>query len=198
MPKLPTERETLNDLQLSYTDNPFSFAITRTSSNETLFNSTSSFSSSLTPYVNNMVFKNQYLEISTSLPESASLYGIGESTRPAGFKLAPRSKYTLWAEDMASANPNPDANLYGALPFYMDVRKNGDCHGVLLLNSNGMDVLYDGNKLTYKVIGGVFDFYFFSGPSPLAVMEQYTRLVGRPAPMPYWSLGRSICLLQGF
>ena len=186
----------MNDLQLSYTENPFGFAITRTSSNETLFNSTSSFSSSLTPYVNNMVFKDQYLEISTSLPESASLYGIGESTRSAGFKLAPRSKYTLWAEDVASMNP--DVNLYGSLPFYMDVRKNGDCHGVLLLNSNGMDVLYDGNKLTYKVIGGVFDFYFFSGPSPLAVMEQYTRLVGRPAPMPYWSLGRSICLLQGF
>ena len=164
----------MNDLKLSYTENPFGFAITRTSSNETLFNSTPSFSSSLTPYVNNMVFKDQYLEISTSLPKSASLYGIGESTRPAGLKLAPRSKYTLWAEDVASMNP--DVNLYGSLPFYMDVRKNGDCHGVLLLNSNGMDVLYDGNKLTYKVIGGVLDFYFFSGPSPLAVMEQYTRL----------------------
>ena len=145
------------------------------------------------PYVNNMVFKDQFLEISTSLPESASLYGLGESTRLAGLKLAPGSKYTLWAEDVASRNPN--VNLYGALPFYMDVRKDGDCHGVLLLNSNGMDVLYDGDKLTFKVIGGVLDFYFFSGPSPLAVMEQYTKLVGRPAPMPYWSLGGSVWIL---
>ncbi|KAK9154851.1 hypothetical protein Sjap_002331 [Stephania japonica] len=34
----------------------------------------------------------------------------------------------------------------------------------------------------------VFDFYFFSGPTLLSVVDQYTQFVGRPAPMPYWAL----------
>lgn len=174
------------ELIFSLTSNPFGFAVRRKSNGQTLFNSSSDASD---PF-GSLVFKDQYLEISTKLPKDASLYGLGENTQPHGIKLYPNDPYTLYTTDISAINLNAD--LYGSHPVYMDLRNVGGQpygHAVLLLNSNGMDVFYRGTSLTYKVIGGVFDFYFFAGPTPLSVVDQYTSLIGRPAPMPYWALG---------
>ncbi|KAH0938178.1 hypothetical protein HID58_005639 [Brassica napus] len=179
-----------SELTFSYTTDPFSFAVKRRSNGQTLFNTSSSPNSGF----GEMVFKDQYLEISTSLPKDASLYGLGENSQANGIKLVPNEPYTLYTEDVSAINLNTD--LYGSHPVYMDLRNVGGkpyAHAVLLLNSNGMDVFYRGTSLTYKVIGGVFDFYFVAGPSPLDVVDQYTSLIGRPAPMPYWSLGFHQC-----
>jgi len=42
-------------------------------------------------------------------------------------------------------------------------------HGVLLLNSKGMDIKVNdtaGQYLEHNNLGGIFDFYFLAGPSP--------------------------------
>lgn len=179
-----------SELIFSYTADPFTFAVRRKSTGETLFNTSSDASD---PY-GDLVFKDPYLKISTGLPEDASLYGLGENSRPHGIKLHPNDPYTLYTLDISVVNLNTD--LYGSHPVYMDLRNVGGeayAHAVLLLNSNGKDEFYKGTSLTYKIIGGVLDFYFFAGSSPLAVVDQYTALVGRPAPMPYWSLGFHQC-----
>ncbi|RWW57706.1 hypothetical protein BHE74_00035478 [Ensete ventricosum] len=149
------------DLIFSFTSDPFTFAVRRKSNGQTLFDSS----------YGTMVFKDQYLEISTRLPKTAALYGLGENTQPGGIRLRPNDPYTLYTTDISAINLNTD--LYGSHPVYMDLRNEGGeatAHAVLLLNSNGMDVFYTGSSLTYKVIGGVLDFYFFAGPSPLAVV----------------------------
>ncbi|KAL6187940.1 hypothetical protein ACLB2K_039335 [Fragaria x ananassa] len=179
-----------SELIFSYTADPFGFVVKRKMDKQVLFNTSSDSSG---PY-GEMVFKDQYLEISTKLPKDASLYGLGENSQPHGIKLYPNDPYTLYTTDASAINLNTD--LYGSHPVYMDLRNVGGeayAHAALLLNSNGMDVFYKGDSLTYKVIGGVFDFYFFSGTSPLAVVDQYTSFIGRPAPMPYWSLGFHQC-----
>ena len=47
--------------------------------------------------------------------------------------------------------------------------------------------------IEYRLIGGTLDFYFFSGPSPQAVIEQYGALVGLPTWQPYWGFGFHLC-----
>ena len=60
---------------------------------------------------------------------------------------------------------------------------------MLLLNSNAMDVVLTKTKVQWRVTGGVLDFYFLMGPTPNAVLDQLTTIIGRPAMPPYWSLG---------
>ncbi|KAL0006902.1 hypothetical protein SO802_008404 [Lithocarpus litseifolius] len=125
---------------------PFCFTVPRSSSGDVLFD--------ISPDVSNsgtfLVFKDQYLQLSSSLPLNRS--------------------------------PTADGKV-----------KAGTSHGVLLPNSNGMDVTYGGDRITYNVIGGVLDLYIFAGPLPETVVQQYTELIGRPAPMPYWSFGFHQC-----
>ncbi|KFO22135.1 hypothetical protein H920_16515 [Fukomys damarensis] len=66
-------------------------------------------------------------------------------------------------------------NSYGVHPYYMALEEDGSAHGVLLLNSNAMDVtLQPTPALTYRTIGGILDFYMVLGPTPELVTQQYT------------------------
>lgn len=102
---------------------------------------------------------------------------------------------TFWNRD-AYGIPT-GTNLYGTHPVYIEHRETGT-HGVLFLNSNGMDVVIDddgdGAKfLEYNTLGGVLDFYFFVGDSPIDAVQKYGEIVGRPALTPYWGLGFHQC-----
>jgi len=166
---------------VKWTKSPFSIRIIR-NTGEVLFDSNVPGAP--------LTFQDQFLQISTRLAPSSTIYGLGE--RISNMKLN-YNTHAIWTEDIGTPE---DKNLYGYHPFYMEVR-NGKSHGVLLHSSNGMDVVYSNatgyDTLTYKVIGGVLDFYIFTGQNPEQVVMQYTGLVGRPYLMPYWSLGFHQC-----
>ena len=171
------------DFQLG--QDPFTLRVTRKSDGEVLFDTSSPGGSSL---INPLIFEEQYMEISTRIPANANIFGLGEVVQ--SFRRDPSfTRQTMWARDAATPKSQ---NVYGTHPFHMEMR-NGKAHGIFLLNSNGMDVLVRQETLTYKVIGGVLDFYIFSGPTPADVVHQYYEVIGYPHMIPYWVLGFHHC-----
>jgi alpha-glucosidase (family GH31 glycosyl hydrolase) len=65
----------------------------------------------------------------------------------------------------------------------------GQAHGVLMWNSNAMDVVLHPEWVSFRLTGGIVDLFILLGPTPRDVIEQYTRLIGRPAMPPLWALG---------
>lgn len=62
-----------------------------------------------------------------------------------------------------------------------------------MLNSNAMEVVITNDTLSWRMTGGMIDLYILMGPTPSAVLEQLTSIVGRPALPPLWSLGFHQC-----
>ncbi|KAJ7118925.1 alpha-glucosidase [Mycena epipterygia] len=168
-------------IKFNYTTSPFSFSILRTSTSEVLFSTAS----------HPIIYEPQYLRVKTNMAANANIYGLGEHTNT--FRLDPdNTTLTLWSRD-AYGIPT-GSNLYGNHPVYFEHRTTGT-HGVLLLNSNGMDIKLTPGGLEYNVIGGVLDFYFLAGSQtdPTQTAIQYAEIVGTPAEVPYWSFGLHQC-----
>ncbi|KAK1308838.1 hypothetical protein QJS10_CPA09g01148 [Acorus calamus] len=114
---------------------PFGYIVACFSNHDALFDAS------------DIVFKDHYLQLSTSLPPGrSSIYGFGEHTKKT-FWMVEGDNVTLWNIDILALYRYK--NLYGSSPFYMDLRTpSGTTHGVLLLNNNGMDVDLIGRTVT--------------------------------------------------
>jgi alpha-glucosidase (family GH31 glycosyl hydrolase) len=66
--------------------------------------------------------QDQYMEITSTIPQTASLYGVGEHIFSSGLLLRrDGAPMALWTRDNAASEP--DQNTYGAWPFVLDVRQ---------------------------------------------------------------------------
>ncbi|KAJ8797700.1 hypothetical protein J1605_017126 [Eschrichtius robustus] len=66
-------------------------------------------------------------------------------------------------------------NLYGHQTFFMCIEDtSGKSFGVFLMNSNAMEIFIQPTPIvTYRVTGGILDFYIFLGDTPEQVVQQY-------------------------
>lgn len=104
------------------------------------------------------------------------MYGFGEN-RHESFRHD--FLYRNWPIFNRDEAPETVAygNLYGAQPFYTCMEEYGMSHGVALLNSNAMEYeLIPSPGLVYRTTGGVLDFFFFLGPEPENVVQQFTEV----------------------
>ncbi|KAK7679938.1 hypothetical protein QCA50_016884 [Cerrena zonata] len=210
-----------SDLVFNFDPSPFAFWITRRSNPDAfpLFDTrVSSLPETPIPAVNAngtetaldgfpLVFEDQYLQLSSALPLDANIYGLGEVLARSGFRRDVGTNngagtiQTMWARNVADPLDN---NVYGSHPIYMEHRFNSTTntsasHGVFLFNAAGSDILLvtppssNVSIIEYRQLGGTLDFYFFSGPSPQKVIEQYGELIGMPTWQPDWGFGFHLC-----
>ncbi|CAG9332287.1 unnamed protein product [Blepharisma stoltei] len=177
-----------NHPQVIITQNPFSFSVVRVEDQEVLWNTSNR---STPPFL----YSNLYLEVGSSLPSNPNIYGLGE--RVTSFRLDTNETfYTLWslAQDCPydTGKGQRGQNMYGHHPVYLEMR-NGAANGVYFHNVNAMDVVFSNGRIAFKTIGGIMDLYFFKGPTPEAVLEQYHSIIGLPMLPPYWALGYHQC-----
>jgi alpha-glucosidase len=163
------------------------------------------------------VYEDQFIEFKTVLPKDYNLYGLGE--RIHGLKLNNNLTATIYAADVGDPI---DRNLYGSHPFYLETRyfATGDkvarkgatyekqknlsytggsnyesySHGVYLRNLHGQEAVLRRDSLTWRLLGGSIDLFFFDGPTQAEVTKQYqTSAIGLPAMQNYWGLGYHQC-----
>ncbi|KAI1790995.1 glycosyl hydrolases family 31-domain-containing protein [Ganoderma leucocontextum] len=210
-----------SDLIFNYEPSPFAFWITRRSEpdSQPLFDtrisslpptpiSPSNASDSSTGFDGfPLVFEDQYLQLTSALPLDTNIYGLGEVVAASGFRRdmgtngSPGTIQTMWARD--AADP-VDENIYGSHSIYLEHRfsattNKSQSHGVFLFNAAGSDTLLQTppsspvSLIQYRLLGGTLDLYFFSGPGPQDVIEQYGALVGLPTWQPLWGFGFHLC-----
>ena len=157
---------------------PFSFTITRKDTAQVIFDTKDKL----------FVYSDLYIELSTSLPTS-NVYGFGE--RNFRFQLS-SGTYTIWGRDDPKIleDGRGGSNTYSHQPIGLMRDLRGDFFLTLMRNSNAMDVIISGPKLTYKMVGGVIDLVFFVGDKyPETVIKAYHNYIGNFTMMPFWSMG---------
>jgi alpha-glucosidase (family GH31 glycosyl hydrolase) len=148
-------------------------------------------------------FKDKYLEMTLKYPTQA-FFGLGERVTTDFFLCPDRQDcwYTLWGKDVASPVDDGTGGCkgdYGQQPFYMYQYPSSKLFaGVLVLNSNDQDAHIQKNDdgtadVTHRMVGGIFDIYFFYPGDSEFVMKTYHEFIGRPYLPPFWSLGYHQC-----
>ena len=142
-------------VSFEYTESPFDFRIIRRQNGAVLFST----------YDETIIFSDHYLQIGTEV-DSDYIYGIGERFQ-SSFRKGD-GKWTVFNRDRGQVIDHGEGlQTYGYFPFYLLREKNNLFHINYFRTSNALDVVKSTRNskhyLTYKVIGGVFDFRFFLG-----------------------------------
>ncbi|KAL8810111.1 MAG: hypothetical protein Q9200_002841 [Gallowayella weberi] len=193
-----------NDLSFVWSNDPtFSFSVYRKSTGDTLFSTTGT----------QLIFENQFIEFASVLPENYNLYGLGESIH--ALRLGNNYTKTMWAADIGDPI---DYNIYGSHPFYLDTRyykvdeATGNLtlvtsnetdatadyvaysHGVYNRNAHGQEILLRATNITWRLLGGSIDLYFYAGPTQPDVTTAFqTSAIGLPAMQQYFTFGYHQC-----
>lgn len=120
-------------------------------------------------------------------PIDEHYFGLGDKTGPLDRR---DQAFTFWNTDAFLFQESTDP-IYKSFPFVLAMR-NGVSYGIFLNNTHRS--FFDFNKsvraaYSFGAEDGELDYYFFYGPDPKKVVQDYTELVGRMPLPPLFSLG---------
>ncbi|RZS82974.1 alpha-D-xyloside xylohydrolase [Motilibacter rhizosphaerae] len=114
--------------------------------------------------------------------------GVGEAVYGFGERFTALVKNGQVVESWNADPGTASEQAYKSVPFYLSDRG----YGVLVGDLGGVsfEVASENTNATqFSVEGQTLRYYVVDGPTPAAVLERYTALVGRPALPPAWSFG---------
>jgi alpha-glucosidase len=115
-------------------------------------------------------------------------FGCGERT---GGLDKTGTHQMFWNVDPPTGHTASLNNLYTSVPFVLALR-DGQAWGMFVDSSYRLEfdlACENPARSGFAVDGGPLIYYVFGGPTPRAVVEQYTRLTGRIPMPPRWALG---------
>ena len=126
-----------------------------------------------------------------AMPEDEHYFALGDKTGPLDHR---NLAFTMWNTDVFGWQESTDP-LYKSIPFLL-ATLNGSAYGVFLDNTYRSN--FDFGKesrdfYSFGSDGGELDYYFFYGPDPKRVVEDFTTLVGKTPLPPLFALGYQQC-----
>jgi len=114
--------------------------------------------------------------------------GVGELVYGLGERFGPLVKngqsVDIWNADGGTSSEQ----AYKSVPFYLTNRGYG-----VLVNDPGHVSFEVGSeaveRVQFSVAGESLEYFVIAGDNPKQILDRYTRLTGRPAPVPAWSYG---------
>ena len=148
-----------------------------------------------------MVFSDQLLQLTTKLA-SPYVFGIGENSKDTFMHDMNFKSWPLFASQnhprASSSTREQRINGYSQFPAYLNIEPDGNSNLVVFYNSNPSGKLFIVKRLvkwsssynyyikefyltpfpslTFRSIGGIFDIYIFTGPTPVQAIEQFQQV----------------------
>jgi alpha-glucosidase len=134
-----------------------------------------------------MAWTGQRIHAWKKMPADENYYGLGDKAGPMNRR---NRAFTNWNTDEFGWQESTDP-LYKTIPFFIGLR-NGLAYGLFF--DNTYRSVFDFGKesqdyFSFGAEGGELNYYFFSGPEPKKIIEEYTAMTGRSPLPPLWSLG---------
>lgn len=138
-----------------------------------------------------MAWSGREVRVWKVMPQEEHYLGFGEK---AGRLQRKHTHMTMWNTDIPAYRADTDP-LYQTIPFFCGIQQ-GRAYGIFFDNSyrSSFDMGKESHdQYSFGAEDGELNYYFFGGPTPSKVIEQFTELVGRMPLPPLWSLGYQQC-----